>query len=86
MVPLLSLLATLSMTTIMLLIPILIETATKWEQATRFLFAKNIGIFLIWILLLVSVDTFYVIPAKICVKCHIRNFQIQIFRILIVLI
>ncbi|CAD1474075.1 unnamed protein product, partial [Heterotrigona itama] len=52
MVPLLSFLAALSMTTIMLLIPILIETATKWQQATRFLFAKNISIFLIWVLLL----------------------------------
>ncbi|KOX75034.1 Proton-coupled amino acid transporter 1 [Melipona quadrifasciata] len=65
MVPLLSLLAALSMTTIMLLIPILIETATKWEQATRFLFAKNISIFLIWVLLLVSVSmTFRIIFGK----------------------
>ncbi|XP_060821372.1 proton-coupled amino acid transporter-like protein pathetic [Bombus pascuorum] len=53
MVPLLSLLAALSMTTIMLLIPVVIETATKWEQPTRFLLVKNIGITLIWILLLI---------------------------------
>lgn len=57
MVPLLSLLAALSMTTVMLLIPIVIETATKWEQATRFLLVKNIGITLIWILLLVSIES-----------------------------
>ncbi|XP_071864325.1 proton-coupled amino acid transporter-like protein pathetic [Bombus fervidus] len=53
MVPLLSLFAALSMTTIMLLMPAVIETATKWEQSTRFLLVKNIGITLIWILLLI---------------------------------
>ncbi|XP_076752807.1 proton-coupled amino acid transporter-like protein pathetic isoform X2 [Xylocopa sonorina] len=53
MIPLLGFLTAFSMTTIMLLIPISVETATKWEEATRFFLAKNICIFLIWILLLV---------------------------------
>ncbi|XP_015438308.1 PREDICTED: proton-coupled amino acid transporter 1-like [Dufourea novaeangliae] len=53
MVPLLGLLAALSMTTVILLIPIIIETATKWEKATWFLLAKNISISVVWMLLLV---------------------------------
>lgn len=57
MVPLLGLLAAVSISTVMLLIPILIETATKWEKATRFLLAKNIGISVVWLLLLVSIES-----------------------------
>ncbi|XP_053978862.1 proton-coupled amino acid transporter-like protein pathetic [Hylaeus volcanicus] len=53
MIPLLGLLTALSVTTVMLLIPVLIETATKWHEATRLLLAKNISIFLIWMLLLI---------------------------------
>lgn len=53
MVPLLGLFAALGMSTIMLLIPILIETATKWAEATRTLLAKNIVIFVVWLLILV---------------------------------
>ncbi|XP_043250291.1 proton-coupled amino acid transporter-like protein pathetic [Colletes gigas] len=53
MVPLLGLLAAISMTTVMLLIPTVIETTTKWERSTRFLLAKNISISFIWMLLLV---------------------------------
>lgn len=56
MVPLLGLLAAFNMTTIMLLIPTMIETTTKWEDATTFLLVKNIGISLIWMLLMVSID------------------------------
>ncbi|XP_016914190.1 proton-coupled amino acid transporter-like protein pathetic isoform X1 [Apis cerana] len=51
MLPLLGFLAALSMTTIIVLIPIVIETATKWETATRFLLVKNIVIFIIWMVL-----------------------------------
>ncbi|CAL7943888.1 unnamed protein product [Xylocopa violacea] len=54
MIPLLGLLTAFSMTTIMLLIPISVETATKWEEASWFLLAKNICIFIIWVLLLKS--------------------------------
>ena len=54
MVPLVGLLTAISMTTMMLLIPVLIETTTKWETATRLLLAKNIGIAVLWILLLIS--------------------------------
>ena len=54
MVPLVGLLTAISMTTMMLLIPVLIETATKWETGSKLLFAKNIGIFVMWILLLIS--------------------------------
>ncbi|CAL7943887.1 unnamed protein product [Xylocopa violacea] len=53
MIPLLGLLTAFSMTTIMLLIPISVETATKWEEASWFLLAKNICIFIIWVLLLI---------------------------------
>ncbi|XP_076673491.1 proton-coupled amino acid transporter-like protein pathetic [Andrena cerasifolii] len=54
MVPLVALLNSVSMTTMMLLIPVLIETTTKWETASKLLFAKNIGISVLWILLLIS--------------------------------
>lgn len=53
MLPLLGFLAALSMTTIIVLIPIVIETATKWETATRFLLVKNIVIFIIWMVLFI---------------------------------
>ncbi|KAL6260498.1 hypothetical protein P5V15_008022 [Pogonomyrmex californicus] len=49
MVPLLGLLSSLSLSAMMLLIPILIETSTKWEEASRPLLAKNIIIFIIWL-------------------------------------
>ncbi|CAK9795728.1 Proton-coupled amino acid transporter-like protein pathetic [Anthophora quadrimaculata] len=52
LIPLLGLLTAISMTTIMLLVPIVTETATKWKKATRFLIAKNISISVLWILLL----------------------------------
>lgn len=53
MVPLLGLLSALGMSTIMLLIPILIETSTKWAEATRTMLVKNIAIFIVWLLILV---------------------------------
>lgn len=53
MVPLLGLLSALGMSTIMLLIPILIEMTTKWAEATRPMFAKNVVIFVVWLLILV---------------------------------
>lgn len=53
MVPLLGLLSALSISTIMLLVPILIEMSTKWAESTRPMIAKNIGIFVIWLLILV---------------------------------
>ncbi|XP_012141979.1 proton-coupled amino acid transporter-like protein pathetic [Megachile rotundata] len=53
MVPLLGLLTAFSITTIMLLIPILTETMTKWQTASRFLLAKNAGISIVWITLLI---------------------------------
>ncbi|XP_018299755.1 proton-coupled amino acid transporter-like protein pathetic [Mycetomoellerius zeteki] len=53
MVPLLGLFAALGMSTIMLLIPILIETSTKWAEATRTMFAKNIAIFIVWLMILI---------------------------------
>ncbi|KAL6439646.1 hypothetical protein ACFW04_004022 [Cataglyphis niger] len=53
MVPLLGLLSALGMSTIMLLIPILIEMTTKWAESTRPMIAKNIAIFVIWLLILV---------------------------------
>ncbi|KAG7213062.1 hypothetical protein KM043_002393 [Ampulex compressa] len=53
MVPLLGLFAAVSMSTIMLLIPIVIEMATKWEVATRVMYAKNGCILVLWILILV---------------------------------
>ncbi|XP_025158981.1 proton-coupled amino acid transporter-like protein pathetic [Harpegnathos saltator] len=53
MVPLLGLFAALGMSTMMLLIPILIETTTKWAEATRTLLAKNVVIFVAWLLILI---------------------------------
>ncbi|XP_072765917.1 proton-coupled amino acid transporter-like protein pathetic [Anoplolepis gracilipes] len=53
MVPLLGLLSALGMSTIMLLIPILIEMSTKWSEATRPMFAKNVVIFVVWLLILI---------------------------------
>ncbi|XP_015590133.1 proton-coupled amino acid transporter-like protein pathetic [Cephus cinctus] len=57
MVPLLGLFTALTMTTAMLLIPITIELATKWEytenRTLNFLIAKNIIIAIIWALLLI---------------------------------
>ncbi|KAL0126633.1 hypothetical protein PUN28_005179 [Cardiocondyla obscurior] len=53
MVPLLGLFSALGMSTIMLLILILIETSTKWAEATRTMLAKNIAIFVVWLLILI---------------------------------
>ncbi|XP_018407380.1 PREDICTED: uncharacterized protein LOC108783330 [Cyphomyrmex costatus] len=53
MVPLLGLISALGISTIMLLIPILIETSTKWAEATRTMLAKNIAIFIVWLLILI---------------------------------
>ncbi|XP_036142916.1 proton-coupled amino acid transporter-like protein pathetic [Monomorium pharaonis] len=53
MVPLLGLFSALGMSTIMLLIPILIETSTKWAEATRTMLAKNIAICIVWLLILI---------------------------------
>lgn len=55
MVPLLGFLTAFSITTGMLLIPILTETMTKWQTATKYLLAKNVSISFIWITLMVSV-------------------------------
>ncbi|KAG5321786.1 S36A1 protein, partial [Acromyrmex heyeri] len=61
MVPLLGLFSALGMSTIMLLIPLLIEISTKWTEATRTLFAKNIAVFVVWLMILVH--------------CFLRNAQ-----------
>lgn len=53
MVPLLGLLSALSISTMMLLIPILIETSVKWAEVTRTTLAKNAAIFVVWVLILV---------------------------------
>ncbi|XP_011155399.2 proton-coupled amino acid transporter-like protein pathetic isoform X2 [Solenopsis invicta] len=53
MVPLLGLFSALGISTMMLLIPILIETSTKWAEATRTMLAKNIAIFVVWLLILI---------------------------------
>ncbi|XP_018361673.1 PREDICTED: uncharacterized protein LOC108760307 [Trachymyrmex cornetzi] len=53
MIPLLGLFSALGLSTLMLLIPILIETSTKWAEATRTMFAKNIVIFIVWLIILV---------------------------------
>ncbi|XP_020287063.1 proton-coupled amino acid transporter-like protein pathetic [Pseudomyrmex gracilis] len=53
MAPLLGLFSALSMSTIMLLIPILIETSTKWAEITKTMLAKNIAIFIVWLLILI---------------------------------
>ncbi|XP_011879552.1 PREDICTED: proton-coupled amino acid transporter 1-like [Vollenhovia emeryi] len=53
MVPLLGLFSALGTSTIMLLIPILIETSTKWAEATRTMLVKNIAIFVVWLLILI---------------------------------
>ncbi|RLU22446.1 hypothetical protein DMN91_004724 [Ooceraea biroi] len=56
MVPLLGLFSAFGMSTIMLLIPILIETSTKWTEATRTMLVKNAVIFVVWLLILVRLS------------------------------
>jgi len=51
MVPLLGLFSALSVTTTMLLIPILVETATKERKKLRIV--KNVFIFILYLLILV---------------------------------
>ncbi|XP_034187802.2 proton-coupled amino acid transporter-like protein pathetic [Osmia lignaria lignaria] len=53
MVPLLGFFTAFSITTGMLLIPILTETMTKWQTATKYLLAKNVSISFIWITLMI---------------------------------
>ncbi|XP_058789151.1 proton-coupled amino acid transporter-like protein pathetic [Phymastichus coffea] len=57
MASLLGLFAAISMTTVMLLIPILIEIATKWNYLTgckgRIMIIKNIVISIVWLMLLI---------------------------------
>lgn len=72
MVPLVGLLTAISMTTMMLLIPVLIETTTKWRTATKLLFAKNIGISVLWIFLLVSAHGGCLLLRPDC-KCFIKK-------------
>lgn len=58
MAPLLCLFSAVTISTVMLLIPVLIETATKWEESdsrTRlFLAFKNVFLLLLWLMILVN--------------------------------
>ncbi|KOC59051.1 hypothetical protein WH47_12865 [Habropoda laboriosa] len=68
LIPLLGLLTAISMTTIMLLVPVVIETATKWERATRFLLVKNISISVVWVLLMTLYAIFNVAQCRYVLK------------------
>jgi hypothetical protein len=59
LMPVLGLFTSIGMTTVMFLIPIIIESLTKWNDPRKaFILIKNVFITIIWILLMVIINVF----------------------------